>query len=128
MAHSIHTRGGNAPRVAAPRAAKTLLSMSAQSVAPTASPSDAAAPPPKPDDHFATFDSLPLVDPEHTTNGGEPPRTLALDPPLYAPRGRSTEEARHGLDGVPETVPGRRLEPHEETRRRPRGVEHEARK
>ena len=128
MAHSIHTRGGNAPRVAAPRAAKTLLSMPAQSVAPMASPWDTAAPPPEPDDHYATFVSLPLFDPEHTTNGGEPPRTLALEPPLYAPGGRSTEEARHSLDGVPETVPGRRLEPHEETPRRPRGVEHEARK
>ena len=128
MAHSIHTRGGNAPPASVPRAAQTLPSMPAQRVAPMASPRDTAAPPPGPADHFATFDSLPLFDPEHTTNGGEPPRTLALDPPLYAPRGRSTEEAQHGLDGVPEAVAGRRLEPHEETPRRIQPVSHEARK
>lgn len=128
MVHSIHTRGGNAPPASAPRTAKTLLSMSAQSLAPTAAPSDTAPPPPEPADHSATFESLPLFDLEHTTNGGAPPTTLALDPPLYAPRGRSTDEPRHGLNGVPEADPGRRLEPHEETPPRIPSVGREARK
>ncbi|MFS8070676.1 MAG: hypothetical protein ACMG6S_30290 [Byssovorax sp.] len=55
---------GSAPRGAEPYVSKTLLSMPAQGAAPTSSPSDSAASLPGQEDTRATFESLPLFEPE----------------------------------------------------------------